>query len=508
MTIMRGNVGLIGVTRRRARRPAQGHAALLAAAAAAAVLWGALLAPAPAASAAGLRTAAAVSNWGKAEEVPGTAALNKGGNADVNSVSCARVGSCGAGGFYTDGRGHVQAFVASEKNGRWRSAHAVPGMAGLNAGGNSQVTSLSCPSAGDCVAVGFYTDGHGHVQAFVASERTGDWLRVEKVPGTAALNTGGHAVVTSVSCYGIGSCGAGGSYVDGSGATQAFVITEKNGHWYQALEVPGLAAMNAAGDAVVNSVSCSRGGNCGAGGSYASGVDTFLGQNIVEAFAVSEKNGIWRDALQLPGTAAPNAGEHAQVSSVSCPSAGNCGAVGYWTYADNGVPQYPQKFVVTEHNGRWGLAADPAGVGGFFDQSVAVSCASAGNCSAGGYYYNDAGDWVAFVINEIAGRWRTTQMVRGAAAWDGAGTTFVASISCPSAGNCGAGGHWGHQSFVAVENSGRWGRARQIPGLITLGWAAGVNSVSCPPGGNCSAGGYFIDRRSGHSEAFVSSENR
>ncbi len=497
-----------GVIRRLARPAAMGRGVPLVAAAATAALWCAQLAGAPPASAAGLHAAATVSNWGKAEEVPGTAALNKGGDADVNSVSCARVGSCGAGGFYTDGHGHVEAFVVNEKQGRWRNALAAPGLAALNAGGNAQVTSLSCPSAGDCVAGGFYTDGHGHVQAFVASERNGGWLRAVQVPGTAALNAGGHAVVNSVSCYAAGSCGAGGSYVDGSGATQAFVVTEKNGHWYTAVEVPGLAAMNAAGDAVVNSVSCSRGGNCGAGGSYASGVDTFLGQNIIEAFVVSEKNGIWRAALQVPGTAAANTGEDAQVSSVSCPSAGNCGAVGYFTYEDNGAPQYPQKFVVSEHNGRWGTAEDPVGVGGFFDETVAVSCASARNCSAGGYYYNDAGDWVALVVAEKNGVWGTTQMVRGAAAWDGDGTTTVASISCPSAGNCGAGGDWGYQSFVTIENNGSWGRARQIPGLIALGWAAGVNSVSCPPGGNCSAGGYYIDRRSRHSEAFVSSENK
>ena len=51
--------------------------------------------------------------WGKAEQVPGTAALNKGNAAVINSVSCASAGSCGAGGSYTDGSGHRQAFVVS-----------------------------------------------------------------------------------------------------------------------------------------------------------------------------------------------------------------------------------------------------------------------------------------------------------------------------------------------------------------------------------------------------------
>ena len=53
-------------------------------------------------------TAAEAGTWGRAIAVPGLAALNKGRNA-VNSVSCASAGSCVAGGSY-DGRG-VQGFV-------------------------------------------------------------------------------------------------------------------------------------------------------------------------------------------------------------------------------------------------------------------------------------------------------------------------------------------------------------------------------------------------------------
>jgi hypothetical protein len=52
--------------------------------------------------------------WGSAQEVPGTAALNQGGHAQVYSVSCASAGDCAAGGFYTDSSRHAQAFVVNE----------------------------------------------------------------------------------------------------------------------------------------------------------------------------------------------------------------------------------------------------------------------------------------------------------------------------------------------------------------------------------------------------------
>ncbi len=68
-------------------------------------------------------------------------------------------------------------------------------------------------------------------------------------------------------------------------------------------------------------------------------------------------------------------------------------------------------------------------------------------------------------------------------------------MSCASAGNCAAGGDYNHrglQGFVAVERNGRWGTAIEVPGLAALntGGGATVSSVSCAPTGTCAAGGY------------------
>src|SRR5215813_7144283 len=60
--------------------------------------------------------------WGSAKEVPGTAALNQGGNAEIASVSCASAGNCSAGGYYTDSSSRQQAFVVSQANAAWHTA--------------------------------------------------------------------------------------------------------------------------------------------------------------------------------------------------------------------------------------------------------------------------------------------------------------------------------------------------------------------------------------------------
>ena len=108
--------------------------------------------------------------WHAAIEVPGTATLNQGGGAEITSVSCASPGNCSAGGDYLDSSDHRQVFVASQVNGTWHAAIEVPGTAALNRGGSAQVGSVSCAAAGGCSAGGFYTDGKGGEQAFVVSE--------------------------------------------------------------------------------------------------------------------------------------------------------------------------------------------------------------------------------------------------------------------------------------------------------------------------------------------------
>jgi len=141
-------------------------------------------------------------------------------------VSCASAGNCVVGGYYLDGSHNLQAFVVGETNGTWRKAIEVPGLGALNKGGFAQVWSVSCASVGNCAAGGVYVDGHAHGQAFVVSETNGTWRTAIEVPGSATLNKGGWARITSVSCRSAGKCAAGALYTDVSGHQQGFVVSQ------------------------------------------------------------------------------------------------------------------------------------------------------------------------------------------------------------------------------------------------------------------------------------------
>jgi len=357
---------------------------------AAAIIWAVL----PTGVAAARAVPATSGGWGTAVEVPGTASLNVGGLAIVTAVSCAAPGSCTAGGDYFDSSGDQQVFVASQVKGTWGAAVEVPGPANLPAGGNADVDSVSCAAVGSCTIAGDYQYGASHEQVFVVSQVRGKWGRAVEAPGTAKLNAGGYAAFDAVSCGAPGSCVAGGWYRDRFYDAQAFVVSQVKGKWTSAVQVPGTAKLNAGGGAKVDAVSCAAAGSCTAGGSYADHSGRY------QAFVVSRVSGKWGRAVEVPGTAKLNAGGDADVDSVSCAAPGSCTAGGFYTDRAGHLQAFVASQVkgkwdtALEVPGTAELnAGGQAGVN-------SLSCAAPGSCTAGGFYTDGSGNGQAFVATK------------------------------------------------------------------------------------------------------------
>jgi hypothetical protein len=358
--------------------------------------------------------------WGAIQEIPGLAQLNSGGDVQFSGISCGAAGDCSAGGSYYDGNMHT-AFVASQGGGTWRTAEPVAGVSRLGSVTGSQIIALSCPSAGDCTAVGQYSEAGNTLGVFSVSETNGAWGQAQAMPGLAS-STGTQSTVTAVSCATAGNCSAGGED-DGGG----WVANETGGVWSaptSVLEWP-------------MSISCPAPGYCAA-----------VGSDGVLAVVADETAGVWGDAAEIPGTAAlAGTGGFAQALSVSCSSAGNCAAAG-----DIVGPGPFSVFVVSEVSGNWGTASLVSGLsgpGGEHASVYSLSCGAAGYCTAGGYFTaTDQG----FVVSETAGTWAAAETLPGLAV---AGrSSGVQAISCPAAGYCSAGG-WqqkGTTEFAFVDN--------------------------------------------------------
>ena len=116
----------------------------------------------------------------------------------------------------------------------------------------------------------------------------------------------------------------------------------------------------------------------------------------------SETGGAWRPAEEAPGIATLNTGQNAGINSVSCASAGNCSAGGSYASGDSS-DTHP--FLVNQTNGRWQQAEEAPGTAlldmGRRGVIYSVSCASAGYCSAGGQYDGQGqANFQAFVVSK------------------------------------------------------------------------------------------------------------
>ena len=436
----------------------------------------------------------------------------------IDSISCAATGECAAGGYFHDG-GRKGAFLVDEVSGSWRRAITVEGTARLGRAIGARVLSISCVSVGNCTSGGYFSYRARRFQfrarPFIATETNGSWGTAMAVPGMGNLNTGRHAQVASVSCATAGECAAGGQYYDRAGNWHAFLVSKTNGRWHHAITIPGITALGRRAAASVLSVSCGAVGDCAAGGFY--GRFEPSGCWCLQALMVNETHGRWSKAIEAPGTAKLNRGGRAVVHSISCPAAGECAAGG--VYIDGHGDGYQQAFVVDETNGSWGKAIEVPGTSelntgykyGGNAEVTSVSCSAPGECAAAGFYRDGSGRTQVFVSDETNGVWGTAIEVPGSSALNTGGEAVPNSIACAATGECAAGGRYtdGHgdqQAFVVSETNGVWGDAIEVPGTAALNTrgVASVRSISCPADGECGAGGYY-DGASGPT-AFVVSE--
>ncbi len=433
--------------------------------------------------------------WNNAIEIPASGTLNAGGNAGVIAISCSSSGNCAAGGNYLDGSAHLQAFVATEVGGTWGSAVEVPGTAALNAGGSAAVNSISCTSNGNCAAAGSYTDATDDIQGFVVSETSGTWGTASEVIDPSAVASANSFGVASISCTATGSCSAVGLDTAVGGAPVGFALSETGGTWSTAVEFPMPSTLGNGGT-LLSAVSCSSPGNCGAVGNGLYEDASVHGGVAYIPFTVNESSGTWGSPTLIPGVSTLNVGLIAAPDTVSCSATGSCSAGGFYT---DGLAN-EQAFVVDETNGTWGNAVEVPGTTTLNIGAAvlgSISCTSPGTCGASGIY-STATLAEDFVVSESNGSWGTAVEVPGSSLFVGGASVNTNPISCSSAGDCTSGGAYidtlgSYQAYVVTEKAGTWGSALEVPGSATLNTAGGaqVTAISCSSDSGCGVGGYY-----------------
>jgi len=242
--------------------------------------------------------------WAKAHELElptGAETVTGDQDAALESVACTGAGSCVAVGFYSDGNSvdgeDVQTMSAAETGGAWGRASelVLPGGAEKTLGEQqAKLAGVTCTSAGNCVAVGDYTDESHDDEAMLATETGGAWAQASELtppPGAEAATGDHNAVLHSVTCTSLGDCVAVGSYKAAIGAVEAMSVTATGGAWAQASEraLPPEAEAGSNQDAGLSSVTCMSAGSCVAVGSNddSSGSEQAMTVSAVPTLAVA-----------------------------------------------------------------------------------------------------------------------------------------------------------------------------------------------------------------------------
>ena len=417
----------------------------------------------------------------------------------VTAIACASVGNCTMAGSYVDGSGGGQGLLVIQSAGVWHTA--TEAILPTNAASDPRVklTGVSCASAGNCTAIGSYIDSSGHTQGLGLTETSGTWARGVELIHPAFVNVSADPRISlnGISCAASGDCSVVGTYLNNNGHPEGMLLTQINGAWgtSPARDAEATLPADAAAEPAVSlaSVSCGAIGECVAVGSYTN----FSGHQ--QGLEIPESSTTWGVGIAalLPAGAAANPA--VSLTSVSCASAGECAAVGTYNDASN----HTLGLLLSESAGTWmtGLPATlPADAAGSPAVSLtSVSCPSAGSCDAVGSYNDTAGDLQGLMVTESSGSW--TSGVAPTIPADAGATVFVQvlSVSCAGAGDCVAVGNYLDDSFVAhpvllSQSGGAWSPG--VEAVLPFGAAfpfADRETVACATGGHCAAAIGYTD---------------
>lgn len=155
-----------------------------------------------------------------AAPVPGRAAA--GAEILLSSVSCPSSTKCTAVGAYQDVNYNTRGLIVRGSGTHWKAKglsfarHKSP---------QAALGQVACPATGKCQAVGVYADAKGDVEPLIASRSGGKWVATKADLPSGAMPPNGNqdGELSSVSCPLAGSCVAFGAYIDGRDVYQGLI---------------------------------------------------------------------------------------------------------------------------------------------------------------------------------------------------------------------------------------------------------------------------------------------
>jgi hypothetical protein len=313
----------------------------------------------------------------------------------LDAVSCVSATNCMATGYYygKSKHGHLETALTETWNGtKWS---VVPSPSPLG----SALYGVSCVSARACVAVGAGFVGRVQLEEFWNGTKWSVMPKTGNVLGSELL---GVSCVSATDCIAVGDQASLGRY-------QTF-IQSWNGTTWSTVPSPNAGSE----DNFLSGVSCISATACTAAGQF--GFGTFHSAPLIESW----------NGTRWSIVPAPNKAKSGYLNGISCASASACAAVGTYLFG----PDVVNKALLESWDGtRWSAGPPPSEQA----QLNGVSCASATDCWAAGNSWTSNGNVRAFM--EF---WNGTNWSVAPVAQAGASGVIFGAVSCASAMFCAA----------------------------------------------------------------------
>jgi hypothetical protein len=265
-------------------------------------------------------------------------------------VSCSSSTACTAVGYYTNSAG-VQVTLAERWNG---TAWAVQSTPNPTEAKSSQLDGVSCASASECTAVGYYENSAKAIVS-LAERWNGTTWTIQSTPSPAEAKA---SRLLGVSCSSSTACTAVGYYTNSAGV-QVTLAERWNGTAWAVQSTPNPTEAKSSS---LKGVSCVSSTVCTAVGTYSNGAGT--GVTLVER---------WNGTEWTVQSAPTEAKASTTLSSISCTSSSACMGVG-----EAGTAPFTERWNGTE----WTIVSAAQQGGASFLEGV--SCVSSIECLAVG----------------------------------------------------------------------------------------------------------------------------
>jgi hypothetical protein len=334
----------------------------------------------------------------------------------LSGITCTSMSDCWTVGYYIPANGTFHRTLIEHWDGLSWTLINSPN----NGTRDNQLYEVTCTSASNCWAAGFY--GNGSAWQTLIERWDGTAWTVVSSPNTSTTLSN---YLLGVACTSASNCFAVGYANDGIIAYRT-LIEQWNGSSWAIITSPNFGPF----DNILDGTTCTSASDCWAVGYYSNGT---VNQTLIEHW-----NGTaWTVDVTSADTSIM---QNNYLAAVSCTSTSNCWAAGHF---NNGTAD--QTLIERWNGTSWSVVGSPNDSATRTNYLYGVACASDTNCWAVGYYDN--------------GKYQTL-----IEQWDGAGWSIAPSpnvpitqqnvltgVTCPSASNCWSSGFYGNGATLILR---------------------------------------------------------